>query len=84
MQNTITPTLDVETLTGEALSLAFLGKALYTEPEREWLQGLIEHPERYLPSKAAACTRARRSQQARCHNRGQDKNACFHGVLTSL
>lgn len=41
MQNTITPTLDVETLTGEALSLAFLGKALYTEPEREWLQTLI-------------------------------------------
>lgn len=41
MQNIITPTLDVETLTGEALSLAFLGKALYTEPEREWLQGLI-------------------------------------------
>lgn len=41
MQNTITPTLDVETLTGEALSLAFLGKALYTGPEREWLQTLI-------------------------------------------
>ena len=41
MQNTITPTLDVETLTGEALSLAFLGKALYTEPERDWLQTLI-------------------------------------------
>lgn len=40
MQNVI-PTLDLETLTGETLSLTFLGKVLYTEPLREWLEGLI-------------------------------------------
>jgi len=41
MQKTMTFTLDTESLTGEVLSLAFLGRALYIEPEREWLQGLI-------------------------------------------
>jgi putative dimethyl sulfoxide reductase chaperone len=41
MQNDVTTTLDIEQLTGEALVLGFLGKALYNVPERAWLQGLI-------------------------------------------
>lgn len=37
----ISTTLDPETLTGEALSLTLLSKALFTVPDREWLDGLI-------------------------------------------
>jgi putative dimethyl sulfoxide reductase chaperone len=41
MQSSLPNTLDVEALTGEVLSLGFLSKALYNEPERAWLQSLI-------------------------------------------